>query len=296
MARINPPKLKPGDTIAIVATARKISLEELNPAIAIFESWGLNVFLHPNLFDQHHQFAGDDTTRARVFNDCLGMPDVKALICARGGYGTVRIIDKLNIEQLTKHPKWIVGYSDITVLHSHIHQHTNLTTIHGTMPINMQAHNANKISIESLRSALMDDTLPLIELPKHSLNKPGIMEGELIGGNLSVLYSLLGSTSDINTDGKILFIEDLDEYLYHIDRMMQAFVRAGKLTNLKGLIVGGMSDMKDNAIPFGQTAEEIIHRISVDYNYPVCFNFNAGHLDENLSLILGSELKCLVNQ
>lgn len=293
MARINSPKLKPGDTIAIVATARKISLEELKPAITIFESWGLRVFLHPSLFAEYNQFAGNDELRAKVFNDCLEMPEIKALICARGGYGTVRIIDKLNINQLIQTPKWIVGYSDITVLHSHIHQHTNLTTIHGTMPINMQAHNANKISIESLRSALMDDTLPLVEIPKHPLNKPGIMEGELIGGNLSVLYSLLGSTSDINTDGKILFIEDLDEYLYHIDRMMQALKRAGKLTNLKGLIVGGMSDMKDNTVPFGSEANQIISQSVSEFNYPVYFGFSAGHQDVNVSLIFGNIYNCI---
>ena len=291
--RKTPPKLKPGDTIAIVAPARKISLEELNPAIAIFESWGLKVFIHSQLFSTEHQFAGNDAIRTQVFNDCLNNPKVKAIICARGGYGTVRIVDHLQLVNLSTQPKWIIGYSDITVLHSHIHQNTLATTVHATMPINMQAHNAHEASIISLKQVLMSDDKVEYSMPSHLLNRLGQAEGILVGGNLSVLYSLLGSESDVDTAGKILFIEDLDEYLYHVDRMMQAMKRAGKLANLAGLIVGGMSDMKDNAIPFGKTAEQIIAETAAEYNFPVCFNFPAGHQPENMSLIFGA--KCTLN-
>jgi muramoyltetrapeptide carboxypeptidase len=296
MTRVNPPKLKPGDLIAIAATARKIAYEELEPAIHVFESWGLRVLLHPRLFDVDHQFAGTALTRSTVFNDYLHNPDVRAIVCARGGYGTVRMVDGLDIDVLQADPKWIVGYSDVTVLHNHIHQHTNINTLHGTMPINMQAHNANAASIEALRKVLMTDDVQEVRVDPHPLNRFGEAEGELVGGNLSVIYSLLGSRSDINTDGKLLFIEDLDEYLYHIDRMMQAMKRSGKLRNIKGLIIGGMSDMKDNTVPFGADALAIIAKTVEEYSFPVLFNYPAGHIDVNLSLTIGGTFKMSVNQ
>jgi muramoyltetrapeptide carboxypeptidase len=288
-----PPKLKSGDQIAIAASARKISADELQNAVEIFESWGLKVILHPDLFSVKNQFAGDDDTRAFVLNSYLQNPDIKAVIFARGGYGTVRIIDKIDFSYLDKYPKWLIGYSDITVLHNHVHNNTNWCTLHATMPINMQTHNINMQSVLALKSVLMGNDEIVYPITYNELNKPGEGTAEIVGGNLSVIYSLLGSASDINTNGKILFLEDLDEYLYHIDRMMQALKRAGKLSNLAGLIVGGMSDMKDNLVPFGLGAEQIIANTIKEFNYPVTYNFPAGHQDVNLPLIIGSPIKLL---
>ena len=286
---ISPAFLKQGDKIAITATARKVSKEEVLPAITIFKSWGLNVVVNDDLFLSENQFAGVDEIRARNFQNYIDDPSIKAVFCARGGYGTVRIIDQLNFHSFASNSKWIVGYSDITVLHSHIHTHTNVLTVHATMPINMQPHNADEESIYSLRKILFGENTSY-QIPSHQLNKIGEAKGKLIGGNLSVLYSLLGSNSDINTVGKILFLEDLDEYLYHIDRMMMNLKRTNKLSNLSGLIIGAMSDMKDNTIPFGQTAEEVIYSHIKEFNYPVCFNFPAGHEKRNLTLKFGAEV------
>lgn len=281
-----PPCLQKGDKIGIVACARKISKEELEPAVDLLTSWGLEVVLGKNIFREEHQFSGSDDQRAADLQSMLDDPAVKAVISARGGYGTVRIIDKLDFTAFKKQPKWIIGYSDITVLHSHVHNF-GIKTLHATMPINF-AKNAE--AIETLRKALFGEALRY-EGGSHSLNRKGNAEAELVGGNLSLLYALTGSVSDINTNGKILFIEDLDEYLYHIDRMMINLKRSGKLSHLAGLIVGGMSDMKDNAVPFGKTAEEIILDAVKEYDYPVCFGFPAGHIDRNLALVLGGKVK-----
>jgi muramoyltetrapeptide carboxypeptidase len=289
MNLIQPPYLKKGDKIGIVATARKISTAEINPAIAVLKSWGLEVVLGNNLFNSDNQFSGTDNERADDLQTLLNDTSVKAIISARGGYGTVRIIDQIDFTTFIKNPKWLIGYSDITVLHSHIHN-MGIETLHATMPINFSK---NAEALESLRKALFGEKIKY-EIEAHPLNKKGIAEGELIGGNLSILYSLSGSISDIDTTGKILFLEDLDEYLYHIDRMMMNLKRAGKLSHLAGLVVGGMTDMKDNTIPFGKTAEEIILDAVREYNYPVCFNFPAGHIDKNVALPFGKKVKLVV--
>lgn len=291
MNLIQPSYLKKGDKIAIVACARKISRDELQPAIDILKSWGLEVVLSRYLFSEDNQFSGTDSERAEDLQTMLNHVSVKAVICARGGYGTIRIIDKIDFTRFIQHPKWIIGYSDITVLHSHIHS-IGIETLHATMPINFTK---NKEALETLRKALFGERL-FYEVEKHLLNKAGDAEGELVGGNLSLLYSLTGSVSDIDTKGKILFIEDLDEYLYHVDRMMINLKRSGKLDHLAGLIVGGMTDMKDNAVPFGKTAEEIILDAVQEYNYPVCFNFPAGHVDRNLALYFGKNVKLHVDE
>ncbi len=294
---VTPEYLKVGDTIAIVATARKISKEELAPAVSTFESWGLKVVFGKNLFGQDNQYSGTDAEREADLQCMLDDTNVKAIISARGGYGTVRIIDVLDFSNFVSNPKWIVGYSDITVLHSDINARFGIETIHATMPINFPKDGTSNSATETLRKALFGEPLSYsFETDKShgSLLRKGTAEGELVGGNLSLLYALSGSVSDIDTSGKILFIEDLDEYLYHIDRMMMQLDRAGKLKNLAGLIVGGMNDMKDNTVPFGKTVEEIIADAVKKYKYPVCFGFPAGHIPDNRALILGRKVNLSV--
>lgn len=278
-----PPYLKKGDKVGLISTARKISLEELKPGITCIEGWGLEVVLGDNLFNSLHQFSASDDQRASDLQYMLDNQDIKAILCVRGGYGTVRIIDKINFSRFQKHPKWLAGFSDITVLHSQIHN-LNIASIHSTMPISFATNTSQ--SIDSLKDALLGNDIST-ETISHPLNREGRVRGQVVGGNLSILYSLIGSSSDICTDGKLLFIEDLDEYLYHIDRMMQNLKRNGKLAHLKGLMVGGMTKMNDNTIPFGKSAEEIIIDTVSEYNYPVCFHFPAGHISDNRALKLG---------
>jgi len=281
-----------GDKIGIISTARKISLEELKPSIKLLEEWGLKVVFGKNLFEEDNQFSGTVSQRSSDLQSMIDDDSIKAILCARGGYGTVQIIDKVDFSHLIKNPKWIIGYSDVTVLHSHLHQ-LGITSLHATMPINFEKNTPK--ALESLKSALFG-LGDLTEINHHHFNRFGKVEGEIVGGNLSILYSLLGSGSDINTDGKILFIEDLDEYLYHVDRMMMNLKRNGKLNNLKALIIGGMSDMNDNTIPFGKTAEEIILEYIKEFDFPVCFNFPAGHLDDNRCVRFGVKSVLVVNK
>ncbi len=283
-----PAYLKKGDKIAIVAPARKISNSEICYAIKTFENWGLEVVLAENLFKSNNQFAGTDEERISDFQQMLDDPTVKAIIAARGGYGSVRIIDKLDFSKFIKNPKWIIGFSDITVFHSHFHTNFGIETLHALMPINFIDDEKSNVSAESLRKALFGEKISY-SLNSSKYNRKGVATGVLCGGNLSMLYSLNGSQSEINTEGKILFIEDVDEYLYHIDRMMINLKRSGKLNKLAGLIVGSMNDMNDNKIAFGKTVNEIISDVVAEYNYPVCFDFPAGHLKENYALILGRE-------
>ncbi|MGB0882647.1 MAG: S66 peptidase family protein [Vicingaceae bacterium] len=281
-----PANLKQGDKVVILSTARKISEAEILPAKKILEEWGLTVVLGDNLFQEEDQFCGSTVQRTSDFQNALDDESVKAVICARGGYGTVKIIDGLDFSKFKTNPKWIVGYSDVTVLHNHINQNFSIQTLHATMPINFTTNTTE--SLESLKTALFGGNLNC-DFEANQMNKKGIAKGEVVGGNLSILYSLTGTNSQINTKGKILFLEDLDEYLYHIDRMMMNLDRAGMLADLAGLVVGGMSDMNDNTIPFGKTAKEIIKETVSKYEYPVCFDFPAGHIDDNRALIMGRE-------
>ncbi|PJA09573.1 MAG: LD-carboxypeptidase [Flavobacteriales bacterium CG_4_10_14_0_2_um_filter_32_8] len=286
-----PRYLRKGDKIAIVATARKVSLAELQPAIEVFNNWGFEVILGKNLLNEDDQFSGTTTQRVQDLQQALDDNTIKAIFCARGGYGTVKIIDGLDFSEFQKHPKWIVGYSDVTVLHNHINQNFNIQTLHATMPINFSTNSVE--SLQSLKNALFGEKLSY-QFDTHLLNRKGEAAGELVGGNLSIIYSLTGSVSQLDTKNKILFIEDLDEYLYHIDRMMMNLKRVGMLKNLSGLIVGGMTAMKDNTIPYGKTAEEIILDAVKEYDYPVCFGFEAGHISTNLALKMGATVKLKV--
>ena len=287
---ITPPYLKAGDKVAIVSTARKVTAEEMKPAVDLLNAWGLKTVFGKNLFNELNQFAGTDEDRTEDFQTAINDTSVKAILFARGGYGTVRIIDKIDWNGLEKNPRWLIGFSDVTVTHSHVHRHLEMETLHAPMAFNLSgATNEAKLK---MHAALFGQKLRY-ETGNHipaDLNRAGSAAGELVGGNLSILYSLLGSASSIDTAGKILFLEDLDEYLYHIDRMMMAMKRAGKLYKLSGLIVGGMNDMKDNKVRFNKTAEEIISEAVGEYAYPVLYGFPAGHTRNNMPLILGRKV------
>jgi muramoyltetrapeptide carboxypeptidase len=292
---LQPPCLKKGDKIGIVAPARSITFDDVHPSIRLFQKWGLEVVLGTSIFGKDNQFAGTDRQRQADFQQMLDDPSIRAIICARGGYGTVRIIDDLDFREFCRNPKWIVGYSDITVLHAHIFRHFSIETIHSVMPVNIKEADFGCVTSESLRKALLGEKL-FYKKPVTFHDRTGLSEGILTGGNLSIIYSLTGTASDTDTDGKILFLEDVDEYLYHIDRMMMNLKRAGKLNKLNGLIVGGMDRMNDNEVPFGKTANEIIADAVAEYNYPVCFDFPAGHGETNLALILGRKIRFKVDK
>ncbi|OFX25634.1 MAG: LD-carboxypeptidase [Bacteroidetes bacterium GWA2_31_9b] len=291
---ITPPYLKPGDKIGIVAPARKIELSEISFAIEVFESWGLKVELGKNIFKTDRQFAGTEKERADDFQYMIDNPEIKAILCARGGYGSIKMVKHIHFENLIKNPKWIVGYSDITVLHAIINEKLKMKTIHGIMPFNINTENKEDDSVISLKKVLFGNKITY-NINGDILNKPGITSGILIGGNLSVLYSLAGTKYEYDYSDKILLIEDLDEYLYHIDRMMMNLKYSGKLQNLKGLIVGGMTEMHDNQVPFGKSAYEIISESVREYNFPVCFNFPVGHQKENRALTFGSKINLTVS-
>jgi len=289
---IRPSYLKEGDTVAIVSTARKVSKKELLSAITILKNWRLKVVLGTSIEAEEHQFAGNDKLRTTDFQAMLDHPEINAIWCARGGYGTVRIIDQLDFSNFKKHPKWIIGYSDVTVLHAHLHQ-LGIETLHAQMPVSIETK--PEVTINSIKATLFGEQYG-IKIPSEKNNSTGKASGQLIGGNLSILYSLCGSPSALNTKGKILFIEDLDEYLYHIDRMLQNLKRNGTFDELEGLIVGGMTQMHDNDIPFGKSAEEIILSICLDYNFPIAFNFPAGHVEDNRALIMGREVSLEIDK
>ncbi|GAB2771625.1 muramoyltetrapeptide carboxypeptidase [Hymenobacter luteus] len=288
-----PAPLRPGDQVAIVCPARKASHEELAAAVATLESWGLRVVLGASTNIAHHQFGGDDEVRRQDFQQQLDNPDIRAILCARGGYGTPRIIDGLDFSRFAQDPKWIVGFSDITTLHCHLlklgHQ-----SIHGVMPLLFHQEGGEE-SVESLRKALFGEELRYT-LSAHPLNQLGTAIGELVGGNLSLLQTLTGTASDVSTAGRILFLEDIDEYLYAIDRMMLHLDRTGKLRHLAGLLVGHFTNPQDNAVPYGQTPNEIIQHYAGKYGFPVAHGFPIGHEPQNIALIVGRQARLTVDE
>lgn len=273
-------------TISICAPARKVSPEELLPGISLLESNGFRVKLADHLYGDCHQFSGTDEERAADIQSMINDPEVDAIISARGGYGCVRIVDKIDFTPLLEKPKLFIGFSDMTVFHQQIYRHFNLPTLHAQMVFGMNEERSTPDSLQNLIRVLKGEKMSY-NVDAHPLNRAGVADGVLLGGNLSILYAISGSTSEADLNGKILFLEDLDEYLYHIDRMMMQLKRSGKLAGLRGLVVGGMSDMRDNTIPFGKTAEEIIREAVEEYDYPVMFNFPAGHIRNNHPLMLG---------
>ena len=289
---LSPEYLKPGDKIAITCPAKKLP-HEINEAVRLFESWGLEVILGESVYASYHQFAGTDELRAQDLQRFLDDESIKAVIGARGGYGTIRIIDRLDFSAFKKKPKWIIGFSDITVLHSHIFANFGIPTIHGQMPLVIPE--GTSASLETLRRALFGESLNY-KIPPSALNRPGKSEGRLIGGNLTLLVMLNGSASEMDFSNKILFIEDVGEYLYAIDRMFWHLKRSGKLAQLNGLILGGFSSLKDYDEPFGQTVEEMLLALIKEYDYPVCFNFPAGHIEDNHALILGKTVSLAVGK
>ncbi len=276
-----------GSKVALVAPAKKILFDEISFAIDYIRERGFIPVYDERLFIEHNQFAGNDDERAAVLQYYLDDYDIDAIMCVRGGYGTVRIIDKLNFDKFLQNPKWIVGYSDVTVLHCKL-QSLGVESLHATMPINFPTNTIE--SLDTLFDALMGKEVTY-DYPESPYSIKGETEGIIVGGNISVLYSLLGSDIFPDTKDKILFIEDLDEYLYHIDRMMMAFERAGVLDEIRGLVVGGLTKMHDNAVPFGKTAEEIIQEKVNGKNIPVIFNFPAGHVYDNRAIVLGRNFK-----
>lgn len=291
--------LSTGDLVAIVATARFVDQEDLNHAKVCLKSWGFRVVCGQSIGAKFHQLAGSDTARAEDLQWALDHPEIKAIWCARGGYGTIRILDEIDFEGFIKYPKWVIGYSDVTVLHARL-QNLGWASLHGQMPLALGEK--SKATAQTIFHALtgghytiewpnphQPKRVETLQSPteQYAMIRTGGVTAPVVGGNLSLIYSLQGSADALDARGKILFIEDLDEYLYHIDRMMYSLKRSGLLRGLAGLIVGGMTDMKDHEIPFGQNAHEIIWAAVAQESYPVVFDAPIGHLSDNRALPLG---------
>ena len=288
-----PPALRRSQRVALVSPARKIGVAELAPALETLTGWGLDVVLGESITGDYHQFAGDDDLRRRDFQHQLDDPSVRAILCTRGGYGSARIVDGLDFTRFRAQPKWVAGFSDITVLNTHLLA-LNQASIHGVMPVLF--HQAEgELALESLRCALFGEAALPISVPPHPLNRPGVATGALVGGNLSLLHTITGTASQVSFAGRILFLEDLDEYLYHIDRMMLHLHRSGQLVGLAGLVVGHFSAMRDNPVPFGATALEIIHAYARHYDFPVGYGFPVGHEADNRALVVGQTARLTVD-
>ncbi|RZL33448.1 MAG: LD-carboxypeptidase [Pedobacter sp.] len=287
-----PAYLKKGDKIAIVCPAKKLP-KSIDVGIAILQSWGLEVVQGKTVTGSYHQFSGTDDERAADLQQYLDDPSVKAIIAGRGGYGTIRIIDKLDFTAFNENPKWLIGFSDITILLSHAFAKLNVQSIHGQMPYTFD--DSTPEALESLRKILFGEEVSY-SYESSFANKEGKADGILIGGNLSLLIAVEGSVSEMDFTNKILFLEDVGEHEYSIDRMMRLLKRAGKLANLKGLIIGAFNEIDEEKIPFGQTPEELIWDLVKDYDYPVCFNFPTGHIDDNRAMVLGKNVSLRVDQ
>jgi len=284
-----PPYLKKGDCIGMVSPAGFMPFERMETCMNTLQDWGYTVRLGATTNSQsENYFSGTDEERLNDLQQMLDDREVRAVLCARGGYGLSRIIDTLNFKKFRKHPKWIVGFSDITVLHSHIYTRYGVASLHAPMAAAFNEDGFDSPYIQSLKDAL--EGMPAsYECGVHEFNKPGEAKGELVGGNLTLLAHLIGTASDLKTKNKILFIEDIGEYLYNIDRMLLQLKRSGKLDKLAGLVIGGFSDMKDTERPFGKRIQEIIYDQVKEYHFPMCFNFPVSHDKENYALKIGAK-------
>lgn len=282
-----PADLKKGDKVAIISTARKCKLEEVQDFLSLLKSWELIPIIGDSIDSEANQFAGSDAIRSNDLQIFCNDDSIRAIFCARGGYGTVRIIDTIDFTKLLQNPKWIVGYSDVTVLHSFLQEKLAIKSIHSFMAVESEK-TPHEVK-ENLKRALFGMPIVLnFEISPY--NKGTKLSGKVIGGNLSILYSINGTKAGWNPSGKIIFLEDIDEYLYHIDRMMLNLKRSGKLSGIKGLLIGAFSKMNDNKIAFGKNAYEIILDAVKEESYPVIFDFPAGHIKENHPLVLGSKI------
>jgi muramoyltetrapeptide carboxypeptidase len=290
-----PPYLNPGDTIGIVCPSGYMAYEKAAECIRVLqEEWGYKVKIGKTLGSASETyFSGTDEERLDDFQQMLDDDEVKAVLCARGGYGMTRIIDKISFKKFRKQPKWIIGFSDITLLHSHLYSNYYISSLHA--PMASAFNDAGYINrfVQSLKNAL-ENHRAIYTADTHELNRKGEAIGEVIGGNLALLAHAVGTDSDIKTRGKILMLEDVGEYLYNIDRMIYQLKRSGKLKRLAGLIVGGFTDMKDTERPFGKTAYEIIQDAVKEYDYPVCYGFPVSHGKENYAIKIGVGYKLKV--
>jgi muramoyltetrapeptide carboxypeptidase len=281
-----PPYLKPGDTIGVLCPSGFMSYEKAQTAITVLQEWGYKIKTGSTLGSQFNYFSGTDEQRLNDLQQMMNDESISAIFCARGGYGLSRIIDKLSFKKFKKNPKWIIGFSDITILHLHLYSNYKIASLHAPMASAFNNNGHKSSFVQSLQKALSGDELRY-HSSSHSLNREGLASGRLIGGNLSLITHLLGTASDIKTRGRILFIEDIGEYLYNVDRMLHQLKRNGKLDEIVGLIVGGFTEMKDTTIPFGQTVYEVINDVVKEYDYPVCFDFPVGHCSENYAMRIG---------
>jgi muramoyltetrapeptide carboxypeptidase len=287
---IQPELLKSGDTISILAPSGVLNNfdKKIEKAINIFKSWGLNVVLGNHIYDKNGHFAGTDKNREKDFQKALDNKNIKAIWCARGGYGAVRIIDKLNFDNYLKNPKWIIGFSDITVIHNKLN-FLNSESIHAMMITGFEDIGQNNDSLSKLKNVLFGDSLSY-SITSNKNNKTGKSEGIIVGGNLTLIQSTIGSKTELKMKDKILFIEEIGEYAYHIDRMLYSLKRAGYFENCKGLIVGQISDVKKNTTDFGRSINELILDVLDEYNFPILFDFPAGHEKTNFPIILGRKV------
>lgn len=292
---IKAPFLLKNDTIAIVAPAGKIDLTIVEKAASVLESWGLNVVVGKHLSNNYFGFSANDQHRLADFQEALNNPRIRAILCARGGYGTNRIIDQIDFTQFSKNPKWLIGFSDITVLHNHIHRNLKIETIHGSMCFGLANENASPETSQSLKNVLFGKKIKY-EIELQNPSRKGEAEGILTGGNLAILCSLIGTKSDIDTKNKILFLEEIGEPLYRIDRMITQLKRTGKLQNLAGIVAGGFDKLPDSKKAFGKSAYEIIMEAVRHYDYPVLSGFPAGHGNDNRALILGRNVKLEIHE